>query len=110
MPGVSRNGATLTAARARGFRRGAAQALSWQAGLPVILGASMLEGMRMRRAGVAGEERVALLAGGAGAFASTLLSAAGARRLWLGERSLLPYALYRCLIAALVLARLRRPA
>ncbi len=50
IPGVSRNGATLTAARARGFRRGAAQALSWHAGLPVILGASVLKGARMRRA------------------------------------------------------------
>jgi hypothetical protein len=27
--------------------------------------------------------------------------------LWREERSLLPYALYRCLLAALVLARLR---
>ena len=60
IPGVSRNGATLTAARARGFSRGAAQALSWHAGLPVILGASVLEGVRMRRTGVAREQRAAL--------------------------------------------------
>ncbi len=46
IPGVSRNGATLTAARARGFARADAQALSWHAGLPVILGASLLEGAR----------------------------------------------------------------
>jgi undecaprenyl-diphosphatase len=107
IPGVSRNGATLTAARARGFRRSAAQALSWHAGLPVILGASVLKGARMRRAGVPREQRAALALGGASAFLSTLAAATGTRRLWREERSLLPYALYRCLLAALVLARLR---
>ena len=44
IPGVSRNGAALTAARARGFARSEAQALSWHAALPVILGASALKG------------------------------------------------------------------
>jgi undecaprenyl-diphosphatase len=107
IPGVSRNGATLTAARARGFAREAAQALSWHAGLPVMLGASMLKGARMRRAGVAREQRLALAAGGASAFLSTLASAAAIRGLRREERSLLPYAVYRCLLAALVLARLR---
>jgi undecaprenyl-diphosphatase len=107
IPGVSRNGATLTAARARGFKRSAAQALSWHAGLPVILGASVLKGARMRRTGVPREQRAALALGGASAFLSTLAAAAGTRRLWREERSLLPYALYRCLLAALVLARLR---
>ncbi len=45
-PGVSRNGATLTAARARGFARPAAQRLSWAAGLPVMGGASAAEALR----------------------------------------------------------------
>jgi len=110
MPGVSRSGATLTALRARGFSRGAAQSLSWHAGLPVMLGASALKGMRMRRGGVPREERAALALGVGGAFVSTL---AAARTLSLrghAQRSLLPYALYRCLLAALVLARLRRRA
>ena len=43
LPGVSRNGATLTAARARGFAREDAQALSWRVGLPVIAGAAGLK-------------------------------------------------------------------
>jgi undecaprenyl-diphosphatase len=107
IPGVSRNGATLTAARARGFGRGAAQSLSWHSGLPVMLGASILKGARMRGTGVAREQRMALAVGGASAFLSTLASAAALRRLRRGERSLLPYALYRCLLAALVVARLR---
>ena len=61
----------------------------------------------MRGTGVAREQRMALAVGGASAFLSTLASAAALRRLRRGERSLLPYALYRCLLAALVVARLR---
>jgi len=104
-PGVSRNGATLAAARARGFSRGGAETLSWGSGIPVMLGASVLEISRLRggRSGSA-----AALA--AGALAS-LLSTTAAIRL-LGPRpqgrALLPYAVYRCLLALLVLVRLRR--
>ncbi len=107
IPGVSRNGATLTAARARGFGRSAAQALSWHAGLPVIFGASFLKGARLRRRALPREERAALAAGGGAAFLSTLASAAIVARRGCAERALLPYALYRCLLAALVISRLR---
>ena len=54
IPGVSRSGATLTAARVRGFSRGEAQALSWRAALPVILGAGALTGARLARDGLRG--------------------------------------------------------
>jgi undecaprenyl-diphosphatase len=107
IPGVSRSGATLTAARARGFGRGAAQALSWHTGLPVIFGASLLKGARMRRAGVPREQRAALALGGASAFASTAASARLLDRRLREGQSLMPYALYRCVLAALVVWRLR---
>jgi undecaprenyl-diphosphatase len=107
IPGVSRNGATLTAARARGFGRGAAQALSWHAGLPVMLGASVLKGARMRATGVPREQRAALAVGGGAALLSTLASARLLDRRLREGQPLWPYALYRCLLAALVLARLR---
>jgi undecaprenyl-diphosphatase len=107
IPGVSRNGATLTAARARGFGRRAAQALSWHAGLPVLLGASMLKGARMRRTGIPRSERAALAAGGTAAFLSTLASARLLQRLLREGGALWPYSLYRCLLAALVVSRLR---
>ncbi len=42
MPGVSRNGATLAAARARGFNRADANILSRHCALPIILGAVAL--------------------------------------------------------------------
>jgi undecaprenyl-diphosphatase len=105
IPGVSRNGATLTAARARGFGRRDAQTLSWHAALPVILGASVLSGRRLAAGrtprGMAG----AMATGGGAAFLSTLASA----RMLEGTRrdgcSLLPYSVYRCLLAALVVRR-----
>jgi undecaprenyl-diphosphatase len=108
IPGASRNGATLTAARARGFARADAQTLSWHAGLPVILGASVLKGWRLWRNGVPGGAGPALAVGAGGAFLSTAASARLLRGPRTGARSLLPYALYRCTIAAIALVRLRR--
>jgi undecaprenyl-diphosphatase len=109
IPGVSRSGATLTAARARGFARADAHALSWHAALPVILGAGTLKGLALIRRRGATEELApkALVAGGAGAFLSTLASARVLRRAPHTDRPLLPYSLYRALLATLVLARLR---
>ncbi len=100
IPGVSRNGATLSAARLRGFSREDSQAISWGIALPVILGAGALKAGDLRHgAGAA--------AGGAAAFGSTLVAARLLRR---RGRALLPYAVYRCLLAICVLARLaRRP-
>src|SRR5674476_1091412 len=93
MPGVSRSGATLTAARARGFERGDAQALSWTVALPVILGASALKGLRLARGGLADESVAGPALGAGAAFVSTLASAhlIGPRRR--PQQSLLPFAI-----------------
>ena len=107
IPGVSRNGATLTAARARGFGRSGAHALSWGVALPVILGAGALEGRRLR--GRAARRHLpAFAAGSTAAFLSTLASAGLLRGRGCDQRPLLPYSLYRCLLAALALRSLRR--
>lgn len=102
MPGVSRRGATLAAARAVGFGRRDADALSWLAGLPVIFAAVTLKSVRL--AGAEREERAELLAGAGASFASTLVAARASERARLGERSLAPFCAYR---AALALAILR---
>jgi undecaprenyl-diphosphatase len=75
VPGVSRNGATLTAARALGADRDAAARLSWRAGLPIIGGATALKLVRLRQRGLAPELRVPFAAGAGAAFASTLAAA-----------------------------------
>ncbi|MFI5010393.1 MAG: undecaprenyl-diphosphate phosphatase [Solirubrobacterales bacterium] len=102
LPGVSRNGATLTAARARGFTRADSQALSWLIALPVLLGAAALKGRRLAQRGVPPGLGAPLGAGAGAAFVSTLacspLVAPGRR-----SRSLLPFSLYRGALAALVI-------
>ncbi len=110
IPGVSRNGATLSAARARGFGRDAAQALSWHAGIPVLFGASLLKGARMRRSGIPRGQRAALAVGASAAFVSTLASARVLDRTLREGGPLWPYSIYRCALAALVISRLRDPA
>ncbi|MEJ7796978.1 MAG: undecaprenyl-diphosphate phosphatase [Solirubrobacteraceae bacterium] len=107
IPGISRNGATLAAARARGFAREDANVLSRHAALPVILAATLLKGTRLLRRGLpAGAGR----GFGAGIAASFLSALASIRviRVVERDRSLLPYAGYRIALAALVLACLRR--
>jgi len=105
VPGVSRNGATLAAARLRGFDREDANALSRHVALPIIVGASALKGARLARRGLPAGTAVAFAAGIGASFASTLGST------WLirmveRDRSLAPYAVYRTALAGLVIRRL----
>lgn len=105
IPGVSRNGATLAAARARGFSRAQANLLSRTVALPVIVGAAALKALRMRRRGLPPAGRRAFAAGTAASFASSLASQeliAQVER----DRALWPYAAYRAALAALVLVKL----
>ncbi|HEV7942176.1 MAG TPA: undecaprenyl-diphosphate phosphatase [Solirubrobacteraceae bacterium] len=99
MPGVSRRGATLAAARLRGFSRADADELSWLVAIPVILGACALKGSQLLRKPPSGEQRVALLAGASTAFASTLASAQVQSRLRMGRWPLAPFCVYRLLLA-----------
>jgi undecaprenyl-diphosphatase len=106
IPGVSRNGATLAAARFRRFTREDANRLSRHVALPVIAGATILKTVRLRRRGLPPGMTVPFAAGAAASFASTLGST------WLihqveRDRSLLPYAIYRIGLAAIVARRLR---
>ena len=106
IPGVSRNGATLAAGRALGFSRPGASRLSWEVGLPVMAGATLLKGTRVRRRGATHARPLAIGAGAA--FASTLAAVR-----WIGierRRPLWPWALWRALLAAAILAvRHNRP-
>ncbi len=109
IPGVSRNGATLTAARWRRFTREQANLLSRTVALPVIVGAAALKGVRLRRRGIEPELRTAMACGVGASLASTLASQrliAQVER----DRALWPYAAYRALLAGAVLARWRRGA
>jgi undecaprenyl-diphosphatase len=106
-PGVSRNGATLTAARWRGFTRQHSNMLSRTVALPVIVGAAILKGIRMHGRGLPAERRTAFAAGTATSFASTLASQE-LIRLVERDSALWPYAAYRAGVAGIVLGRLWR--
>lgn len=107
VPGISRAGATLSAARLLGYGRSDARRLSEQVGLPVLVGASLLKAIHLRRRRLEPEWLLVFAAGIAGSFLATLICAGPARR-HLASRRLLPYALYRCALGMLILNRLRR--
>lgn len=104
IPGVSRNGATLTAARMRGFSRDQANLLSRTVALPVILGAVGLKGTRLARRGITRRQRRWLGLGLVTSFGSTVASN-DLIGLVERDRALRPYALYRIALGLLILAR-----
>ncbi len=112
VPGISRSGSTLAIARARGFDRAAANALSRQLGVPVIAAAGVLKlGRALKRKGAIGISPPQLF-GGAAAFMSTLgslraLDRRGPLARGDGIGALTPYAAYRFALATVVLRRLR---
>lgn len=106
-PGVSRNGITLAAARWRCFSRDQANLLSRTIALPIIVGATLLKGVRLSRRGVSPELRRSMAIGVAASFASTLASQR-LIRLVERDRALWPYAAYRAGLAGIVLAKLRQ--
>jgi len=113
IPGVSRSGVVLTAARARGFSRSDSHTFARRTGLPVILGAGALKTGRLLQDGAEGGTPIsggrALLLGGGASFLSTLTAARLLRRARHAQPApaLLPYALYRGLLAALLIRRRR---
>lgn len=109
VPGVSRSGATLAAARARHFSRTDAHRLSREAALPVIAGATFLKGVRLARRGLPPTSRIPFAVGAGASFASTLGSAWLIRR-GARDRPLLAYAAYRLALAAVILGRRPAPA
>jgi NAD(P)-dependent dehydrogenase (short-subunit alcohol dehydrogenase family)/undecaprenyl pyrophosphate phosphatase UppP len=104
VPGVSRHGAALTALRALGFGRAEAQRLSWEAARPVLLGATLLKGVRAVQRG--GADPAALAAAAAGSAISTRVAM---RALAGRPLPLWPFALYRAALAGSVLRMARQP-
>ncbi|MCP9491645.1 MAG: hypothetical protein MSC31_17485 [Solirubrobacteraceae bacterium MAG38_C4-C5] len=103
-PGISRNGATLTVLRARGYARRDAGVLSRHVALPIIAGASVLKGVRLARRGVPRSELPAFAAGVGASFATTLAAVPLVHRTERGA-PLWPYAVYRLGLAAVLLRR-----
>jgi undecaprenyl-diphosphatase len=105
VPGVSRNGATLTAARLLRFKRPAANQLSRHAALPIILAAAGLKGYRLARRGMPRGTAAAFAAGSGAAFASTLVSSRLVAVMDAAP-SYVPFAVYRVALGLVAGSRL----
>lgn len=105
VPGVSRLAATLAAARLQGFHQADAVRLARGVGVPLVVGAAALKGVRLAQR-PADREAATLAAGAAAAFAATLASLPLARMLE-RDRSLAPWAAYRAVLALALLAARR---
>ena len=106
-PGVSRNGATLTATRLLRFERMAANRLSRHAALPIILAAAGLKGVRLAQRGLDRELAAPFAIGALASFASTLLATRLVRTVDEAP-SYAPFAIYRVGLGTAALAILRR--
>jgi undecaprenyl-diphosphatase len=101
VPGTSRSGVTITAGRFLGIARQDAARFSFLLSVPVILLASLYEGLQL----VVGDERVALseLALGIAVSAFVAYLTIGFFMRVVGRVGLLPFAVYRLLLAAVIL-------
>jgi undecaprenyl-diphosphatase len=103
VPGTSRSGITITAGVFSGLDRATAARFSFLLGIPITAAAGGLKTLQLLRAGVPDGDGGPLLAAMAAAFASGWIA------VWflvsyLRRRSLMPFVVYRLLLAALILA------
>jgi undecaprenyl-diphosphatase len=96
IPGTSRSGITMTAARFMGYERSDAAHFSMLLSIPVILGAGLLAGIDLHQAGNIALNEDILLA--AGLSFLTALIAIALLMSWLKRSSFTPFAIYRILL------------
>ena len=97
VPGVSRSGATITAARGLGYSRDAAARLSFLMSLPIIGGALLYEGAQVASEGVPGEYVAPVLWGIAASAVTGYLAVWGTLRL-IRTRTFSPFVVYRVVV------------
>lgn len=103
-PGVSRSGATLTAARALGYERDAAARLSFLMSMPLIAGAGAYEWLRLRGAGPLPDGFATTVSVGIAAAAVTSLLAVWLVLSVVRRRSFTPFVIYRVAAGIAVLS------
>lgn len=102
IPGTSRSGITMTAARLLGYERRDAARFSMLMSIPVILAAGLLLGYDIYKAGNVSLGLDALI-GGAIAFVAALIAIA-AMMSWLRKASFTPFVIYRIILGIALLA------
>ncbi len=101
IPGASRSGVTITAARALGFDREGATRFSMLLSIPAILGAATLEGVELVQA-----DDIQLTTDAALAAALAFVSAWAALRLlmrWLQTSNFTPFVIYRIVLGMVLI-------
>jgi undecaprenyl-diphosphatase len=102
VPGTSRSGITMTAARLLGYERGEAARFSMLLSIPTILGAGVLAGLDLWQDGDAALTHAALVAAGL-SFVSALIAIA-LLMAWLKRASFTPFVIYRVVLGVALLA------
>jgi undecaprenyl-diphosphatase len=98
IPGTSRSGITITAARGLGFEREDAARISLLLSIPIILAAGGYQGLEVVQSGQLALGVDALIAA-ALAFVTALLAISWMMR-WLRHASYTPFVIYRLLLGA----------
>ena len=101
IPGTSRSGATMTAARILGVERSEAARFSFLMAIPTILGAGLLEGYKLYKSGDMSLLHDAVI-GGMLAFVFGL-AAIAFMMAWLRRASFTPFVVYRLCLGALLM-------
>ena len=101
IPGTSRSGITMTAARVMGFEREAAARFSLLLSIPVTAAAALLAGLDIHRVGDIRLTEAALIAAGL-AFVAALV-AIWAMLAWLRRSSFMPFVIYRIVLGVALL-------
>ncbi len=103
MPGVSRSGASISAARAAGMERGEAAEFSFLLSVPIIGAAAAYEGAKLLKEGIPAGAGWPMLCG---ALAATVTGYLAIRLLLsrLTTGTFRPYAVYRLMLAAVLFA------
>ena len=102
IPGASRSGVTMTAARFLGFERADTARFSMLMSIPVIAGAGLLGALDLVKAGDASLTMDALIGAGL-AFVSALIAISLMMR-WLRRASFTPFVVYRLALGLFLLA------
>ncbi len=101
IPGTSRAGITMTAARSLGFERTEAARFSMLLSIPTILGAGVLAGKKIYDTGNVAITMDALI--GAGLALLSALVAIGLMMAWLKRATFTPFVVYRVLLGVAIL-------
>ncbi|MBL4801802.1 MAG: undecaprenyl-diphosphate phosphatase [Emcibacter sp.] len=96
IPGVSRSGITMTAARGLGFSRTEAARFSMLMSIPTILAAGTIQGLKLVTSGDAALGTDIFLGAGL-SFITALLAITGLMK-WLQKSSMTPFVIYRVIL------------